>query len=87
MDAGGWAFSVLVTLLVVALVVGLIVWLVRNQGADAPVSPQGGGGGSAQDLLDRRLASGEIGEDEYRRLRTALSETQPPSQPPEPARP
>ena len=87
MDAGGWVLSVLMTLLVVAYVAGLISWLVRNQSAGAPVSPRGEGSGSAQDLLDLRLASGEIAEDEHRRLRTALSETQPPSQPPEPARP
>ena len=36
-------------------------------------------GGSARELLNRRLVSGEITEDDYRRLRAALSDTPAPS--------
>jgi uncharacterized membrane protein len=71
MGAGGWVLSVFVTLLVVALIIVAITWLVRTQSGG---TPQIGDERheSAREVLDRRLASGEIGEDEYRHLRAAL---------------
>ncbi len=83
MDAGGWTLSVAVTLLLIALVVAAIVWLIRNQGAGVTPRHRSDEGGSARELLDRRLVAGEIREDEYQRLRTALSETPLRSQPPD----
>jgi uncharacterized membrane protein len=85
MDRGGWILPTVIMVLLAALVVVAIVWFVRNQRPGAPPRPDGGAV-SARELLDRRLVSGEIGEDEYRRLRTALSETPPPRQPPEPTK-
>jgi putative membrane protein len=73
MDAGGWFLSVLVTVLVVALIVAGIVWLLRTQSPSAP-RPEAAEHASARDVLDRRLASGQIDEDEYRRLRSALTD-------------
>lgn len=82
MDAGGWVFMVVAILLLVALAIATVVWLSRSQGSVVPPRiDRGGEGGSARDLLDRRLVTGEIGEDEYRRLRNALSDAPAPSQP------
>jgi putative membrane protein len=52
-----------------ALVVGA-VWLVRRtNGGGSPDGPE-----SAEEILRRRLAAGEIDEDKYYRLRAALKE-------------
>lgn len=83
MDAGGWALSVFVSLLLVVLVVLAIVWLVRSQSAGVSIRNRDGKGESAREYLDRRLVSGEIGEDEYQRLRQTLSDAPPHSQPPD----
>jgi putative membrane protein len=67
MGAGGW---LLMTLLWVALL-GTVVWAITRI-----VPPRGGGtngpGESPAEILDRRLARGEIGPDEYDRLRAKL---------------
>lgn len=83
MDAGGWVLSVLVTVLIVALLVAAILWLVRSQAPGAPAAASGGPE-SAREILDRRLAAGEIDEDEYQRRRAALADQPPP--PLQPAR-
>ena len=81
MRAGAWVLSVFVTLLVGTLIVLAIVWLVRAQTGAAPGQREDGTRESARELLERRLASGEINEDEYRRLRAALSEAPTPAEP------
>jgi uncharacterized membrane protein len=83
MGAGGWTLSILVSLLLIVLVVLAIAWLVRSQNAGASTRPRSDERGSARDLLDRRLVSGEIDEDEYQRLRKALIEAPAPSQSPD----
>jgi uncharacterized membrane protein len=83
MDAGGWTLSIFVSLLLVVLVVLAIVWLVRTQNAGASNRHRLDEGGSARELLDRRLVSGEIGENEYQRLGKAISEAPTPSKPPD----
>jgi uncharacterized membrane protein len=83
MDAAGWTLSIFVSLLLVVLVVLAIVWLVRSQNAGASLQDRRGEGGSARELLDRRLVSGEIGEDEYERLSKAISEAPPSNKPPD----
>jgi uncharacterized membrane protein len=83
MDGSGWIVGVVVMLLLIVLAVVAVAWLLRNHTAGVPPRHGTVEGGSARDLLDRRLVSGEIGEDEYRRLRAALSDTPPPSQPPD----
>lgn len=84
MGAGGWVLSIFVSLLVIVLIGVAILWLVRNQTATLPRHGDGDRG-SARELLDRRLVSGEIDEGEYRRLRVTLAESpverQPPDQP------
>ncbi len=82
MDGGGWVFAAVMLVLLVALAVAVIIWLNRSRGIGAtPQAPIGGGPVSARDLLDRRLVSGEIGEEEYRRLRATLTETATPGEP------
>ncbi len=77
MGAGGWVLSIFVTLGVLALAVFFVVTVLNNQRSSAAPSTGAGSGmrsESARELLDRRLASGEIGEEEYRRIRQTLSE-------------
>ena len=65
---GGWAFVMgAFMLLVLVAVILLVVWLVRT--STHHTSPSAGtslGRESALDILDRRLASGEITPEEYR---------------------
>ncbi len=68
MSAGGWAFSILGTLIVLALIVGVIVWLVgerRRDSADASAPPLA--------ILNRRLASGELTIDQYQQMLGAIN--------------
>ena len=83
MDAGGWALSIFVSVLLLALVVLAIAWLIRSQSDGGSIRRRGDERGSARDLLDRRLVSGEIDEDEYQRLRKALAEPPTSSQSPD----
>jgi len=85
MDGGGWVFAAVMLMLLVALAVAAIFWLSRARRMEtASQVVAGGGGGSARELLDLRLVAGEIGEDEYRRLRATLAETPAPSAPGDP---
>ena len=69
MTTGGWIFSVVATLIVIGLVVAAIVRLTPapggRRGATAAPSP-------AREILDRRLASGELSVEQYKELRAAL---------------
>jgi uncharacterized membrane protein len=61
----GWGWGILMTLgwlALFALVVGVVLAAVRDRR-----------GPSARELLDRRLAAGEIGLDDYERARAAMS--------------
>lgn len=72
MGTSGWIFSILATLIILGLIVGVIVWAVSPRGGrDSGPSATGD---SAREILDRRLASGEITVDQYARLREALSD-------------
>jgi putative membrane protein len=73
MGIGGW--------LLMALLWGgflaVVVWAVTRlfpRGRPGSSGPAGGGDDAAS-LLDRRLASGAIGEDTYRQLRGDLTRT------------
>lgn len=65
-DHMSWGWAVLMTIgwvILVGLFVALIVGALRDRSAKQ----------SARELLDRRLAAGEIDLDEYERLRSAMS--------------
>lgn len=79
MGTGGWVFSILVTLILLALIVAAIVWLLsarrdRDRDRDRSISTPRE---SANDTLDRRLASGELTAAQYEQLRKMLSDTHP----------
>lgn len=74
MDGWGWATSIFVTLFGVALL-GLIVWAIkesieRRHGLDRGGSRQSE---SPREILDRRLARGEIDVEGYERALEALT--------------
>ncbi len=65
MDGGwGWAMAAMMIVAVVAIV-ALVVWLVRTTSATHAHPHGGSGSDTAMQLLDRRLAQGEITPDEY----------------------
>lgn len=68
-DASWWAMGLgmLGWLLLLAITVALIVWLVNR---NAPGRQQGGE--SADEILRRRFASGEIDAEEYERRLSVL---------------
>jgi putative membrane protein len=78
MDGGsgsGWIVMLIIMMLLIALAAVAVWYFVAN------ARPQTGGGApvpsarpSATDLLDERLARGEISPDEYRERMTALRE-------------
>jgi putative membrane protein len=72
MGTGSWIFSILGTLIILALIVGLIVWLVSpsSRSDTGPTASRE----SADEILDRRLASGELTVDQYQQLRAALDD-------------
>jgi putative membrane protein len=74
MSTAGWILSILWTLIIVALVVAGIVWLVSalgSRGADARAPSSGP---SAREILDRRLASGELTLEQYHQLRDTIED-------------
>ena len=75
MGTGGWVFSIFATLIVLALIVAAIAWLFsarRDRGSS--LSPPGD---SANEILNRRLASGELTAEQYEQLLEKLSDTTP----------
>ncbi len=81
MSAGGWIFSILGMVILVAALIGVVLWLVsersgrRAAGTAPPVE-------RTTEILDRRLARGELTGEEYEQLRSALQAK--PAGPPEP---
>lgn len=69
MDSGwGWAMVALMAIALVAVVV-LVVWLIRSAGTGHGPAARAQGGAPAEtpmQILDRRLAAGEISPDDYR---------------------
>jgi putative membrane protein len=78
MSAAGWILSVLWTLIIIALVVAGIVWLISALGNRENRGPtEEGSGTSSREILDRRLASGELSLEEYRQLRETIGDPAP----------
>jgi len=73
MSTGGWIISILWTVIIFALIAGAIAWLVAELGgrnsSSTDLSSQEG---SAREILDRRLAKGEIDLEQHRQLREAI---------------
>jgi uncharacterized membrane protein len=78
MSSGGWVLSILGMMIMLALVAALVAWIAREVGGRRrPLAATSG-----REIIDRRLASGEIKADEYEQLRKTLGV--PPHQAPEP---
>lgn len=74
MSAGGWILSILWTLIIIALVVAGIVWLMTAlSGRDTAPSTLSAPESSAREILDRRLARGELTIADYERLRETIN--------------
>jgi uncharacterized membrane protein len=85
MGTGDWIFSIFGTLIILGLIVALIVWAVsprgdRDSGATATEE-------SAREILDRRLASGELTTEQYEQLRETLGDAAPSTGGPRPRTP
>ncbi len=88
MSAAGWILSIVWTLIIIALVLAGIAWLVSalgNRETRAPASAPPGA--SAREILDRRLAGGELTVEEYRHLRETMGDPVPASRDPGPRGP
>ncbi len=72
MDTGGWIFMVLANIVIWGLIIAFIFWLAQDQRTRSQ-RHHAASGASAREILDRRLASGEIDVDQYQRLRTNLA--------------
>jgi putative membrane protein len=68
MTTGGWIFSIVGTLIIIALIAAAIVWLIGDR------SRQSAPGASAREILDRRLANGELDLEQYKQLRAELTD-------------
>jgi len=74
MNTGGWVFMVLGNIVIWGLIFAFIIWLVqdwrgRQHHREITADP------SAREILDRRLAAGEIDVEEYERVRGVLAQT------------
>jgi putative membrane protein len=67
---GGWVGGMLMMLLMIALIVGAVVLTLRLLG----LGPTGRSSGRALDILNERLARGEIDRAEYEDRRRALQD-------------
>ncbi len=71
-SAGSWVLMVVGMALFWGLVIVGVVWLVRSLGEGGSRRPL-----DARELLERRLAEGDISVEEYRERREALSHEAP----------
>lgn len=72
MGAGHWLFMALIGVVLLGLLVALNVWLMQDQ-RKRPHRDYHLHAGTAGEILDRRLALGEIGIPEHERLKASLS--------------
>lgn len=75
MDGGtmGWMMAVmlLIPVLVIALIAALLVWVVRLSGPTADRGPAD----TPLAILQRRYARGDVGTEEYERMRATLTKS------------
>ena len=74
MTAGGWAVMILLTLLFLAVFVLITYWIVRAV-VDRPLAPESTRRTTdPRQLLDERLARGDIDDEDYRRRRNLIDQ-------------
>lgn len=69
MGAGGWATMMTGWLIVTALIVWIVARLSGARGQDRPAPDE-----TPRDILDRRLARGEIDGDAHARLKATIED-------------
>jgi putative membrane protein len=88
MNDVGWGWWLLMSVGMVAfwaLRIYGVVWLARGTASQGPQAPQPPAPSeSPQQVLERRLAAGEVSVEDYERLRAVLDQ-EPNKPPPEPA--
>ena len=72
MTAAGWVIALLWTVIILALIGGAVYWLVSELSGRNPREAAAPGEGSAREILDRRLAMGELTVEQYKVLRATL---------------
>jgi uncharacterized membrane protein len=77
MTTAGWVVAILWTVIILALIAGAIAWLVSALRSDGAGAPGATSEASAREILDRRLAKGEISLDQYKELREAIGAEAP----------
>ena len=77
MGGSDWALMVFWTFVVIGLVVG-VIWAIAGFGRRDQPSLAAGSRRSGREILDERLARGEIEPEEYDRLRERLDRPAPP---------
>jgi uncharacterized membrane protein len=89
MTAAGWVIAILWTVIILALIGGAVYWLVSELSGRNPREAAAPGEGSAREILDRRLAKGELTVEQYKELRATLDgeATVVTDKPPLPSRP
>jgi putative membrane protein len=88
MTTGGWVISILWTVIIFALIAGAIAWLVSELSGRNASTADSSSEGSAREILDRRLAKGELTIEQYRELRETIGgEALSSSREPLPSRP
>jgi putative membrane protein len=78
MSGSDWAFSVLWMVFAILLIIG-VIWAITGLGRRD--QPGRSSSRSGREILDERLARGEIDPDEYDRLRERLERSTPPQKP------
>jgi putative membrane protein len=78
MNGWGWAMMIFWSLIWIGLL-GILAYAVINWARGGSDYPDRGAGSdkAARDVLDERLARGEIDTDEYQRRRAALEDHEP----------
>jgi putative membrane protein len=78
MTTAGWIIAVLWTVITFALIAGAVYWLVSALAGRGPRTTSGATGeASAREILDQRLAKGELTIEQYKELRDAIGDEAP----------
>jgi putative membrane protein len=80
MGGSDWGLMVLWMILLIMLAVG-VIWAITSFAHRGQPAGVGGVRRSGREILDERLARGEIDPDEYDRLRDKLDRPTPPQNP------
>ncbi len=72
MGAGGWFFMVLGNIVIWGLIIAFVLWLMQDMRSRLH-RHHIASGATASEILDRRLATGEINAEQYEQLHLTLA--------------